>query len=467
MAKNEDYLSKYKEVKKRKKKSKKKKSQVFIDEDADDFCIPEEPIDDDEDGPVLVSLGATEVSAEIRKTTVGSTSSWRDVDEVEKAKKRGSEKRNTSTRRRYDSDDDFHSDEGNSEKSQKERHDQDTRGPTRRYDTDEEVDESIIRSRKSKHYDTKNDRKSTRNRRSSRDKRDASKIRESKSSRSARYDTNDDLPKERSQRRRYDSDDASESKVRKSKLTRYDSDDDSPKDRSQRRDDSDDASESKVRKSKPTRYDSDDASLSRDRSQRRKYDSDDENESTSRTKKESKKMSSGHNAGLQSSSQFRTAEESIRKKSKVGLHSLDRGDTVYRDKNGKQVIAEPSSEPALDEKESDPTWNMGAVQKRSMLNQFQEKQAVGKEGFARSIHDADKYKMDVIRKGDPMAKQNTATNMKIYKGPQPKPNRYGIRPGYRWDGIDRGNGFEEKVLGFLYGKGRKKEERYKWSCADM
>ena len=55
----------------------------------------------------------------------------------------------------------------------------------------------------------------------------------------------------------------------------------------------------------------------------------------------------------------------------------------------------------------------------------------------------------------------------VYKGPQPKPNRYGLRPGYRWDGIDRGNGFEDRVLEMLHGKGRKREEAYRWSAADM
>ena len=55
----------------------------------------------------------------------------------------------------------------------------------------------------------------------------------------------------------------------------------------------------------------------------------------------------------------------------------------------------------------------------------------------------------------------------VYKGPPPKPNRYGIQPGYRWDGIDRGNNFEDKILAQKYSAQHAKEQAYRHSSADM
>jgi pre-mRNA-splicing factor CWC26 len=57
-------------------------------------------------------------------------------------------------------------------------------------------------------------------------------------------------------------------------------------------------------------------------------------------------------------------------------------------------------------------------------------------------------------------------NTKVYQGWCP-PNRFGIRPGYRWDGVDRSNGFEAGCFAKQNNANLRATEEYKWSSSDM
>ena len=47
------------------------------------------------------------------------------------------------------------------------------------------------------------------------------------------------------------------------------------------------------------------------------------------------------------------------------------------------------------------------------------------------------------------------------------PNRFGIPPGHRWDGVDRSNGYEKQWFERQNSRRAIEEEAYKWSTSDM
>lgn len=318
-------------------------------------------------------------------------------------------------------------------------------------------------------------------------------------------------------RRRYDSDDDDESEKGKStstdkkRRTRHDSEDDNEsveaasRPRRRTRHDSSDEEKPNTKReqasSKRRRYDSsddeekprrarNDSEKDKATARRERHDSSEEDKGAGKRRKRhdsseeddnKEKMSSGHSAGLQTGQTFSVSEGKIQAKKKqaaqVMVDKYGMGDTVYRDESGKQTDApkDKNSRRKLTNQEQ-VALNTGRVQREKLQSKQQEWADLQQSAFARHADDVglEDDRKNVLREGDPMAakaaKKQAAARGKqrpVYKGPAPKPNRFGIRPGFRWDGVDRANNFEDKILARKFNAQHRQEKAHRWSTADM
>ncbi|KAI9337032.1 Pre-mRNA-splicing factor of RES complex-domain-containing protein [Zopfochytrium polystomum] len=156
-------------------------------------------------------------------------------------------------------------------------------------------------------------------------------------------------------------------------------------------------------------------------------------------------------------------------------------ETVYRDKRGRLVDMEAVRRQDLEKEEQRKRDDAERFQFRQGLAQLKSKEMARSrlEGektsaFANTVDDKDfnEQLKSIERWGDPLAGLGLSSSSKKsdrpkYKGPPPPPNRFKIPPGYRWDGVDRGNGFEQKLTQSKYVRAARVEEAYKWSTEDM
>ncbi|KAI9339095.1 Pre-mRNA-splicing factor of RES complex-domain-containing protein [Obelidium mucronatum] len=160
--------------------------------------------------------------------------------------------------------------------------------------------------------------------------------------------------------------------------------------------------------------------------------------------------------------------------------------TVYRDKQGRLINKEKEEELnalKLQRQQEDEQERLkfkhGLAQQRQQETLSKRLVDERKQKFAVSINDEELNARLKERQhwGDPLAglksdskgsggRGGASSDRLRYMG-HFTPNRFNIEPGYRWDGVDRTNGFELKLAQSKYARVSLKEEAYKWSTEDM
>ncbi|XP_071692625.1 uncharacterized protein [Rutidosis leptorrhynchoides] len=176
-------------------------------------------------------------------------------------------------------------------------------------------------------------------------------------------------------------------------------------------------------------------------------------------------------------------------------------EAVRRDKRTGARLSKEEIQ-ALQKKDEKPKevkleWGKGLAQKREAEERLQELELEKAKPFARTRDDPDLDNMlkDRVRWGDPMAHlvkkkhselvlpdigdnekmkesgfivpQEVPKHSWLKRGFDAAPNRYGIKPGRHWDGVDRSNGFEKQMFNRQNEKQATEREAYLWSVSDM
>jgi len=229
-----------------------------------------------------------------------------------------------------------------------------------------------------------------------------------------------------------------------------------------------------------------DASPPRNKRKKSKSDSD---ESPPRQGKLATKTLDGKKAGLQSAKGLRSEMEDLRQREKerIGALSTDvsgrnaetRVRGRYKEKLEEESRRKEKAAIPDEVKAKYAAWSKGEAQIKADNQRIQEELHEMSKPLARDADDADRdaHLKAIDRQEDPMLafikkKNAKKTDLNIerypeYKGPQPAPNRFGIRPGYRWDGVDRSTGFEKKLFDSQTQRKARAQEAHMWSTEDM
>uniref|UniRef100_UPI00398E8530 BUD13 homolog n=1 Tax=Pristiophorus japonicus TaxID=55135 RepID=UPI00398E8530 len=211
-------------------------------------------------------------------------------------------------------------------------------------------------------------------------------------------------------------------------------------------------------------------------------------DSSPNTTLQGNEMLSGGQAGLVSTDILRKEKADRKKRERAAEHLADdsrNATTVFRDKCGRKrdldqerIDHKKKEAEKAAKQEKYAQWGKGVAQEEQQRKNVEDALHEMQKPLARHIddEDLDRFLRERERDGDPMAglirkkKEKEAKNKNekpMYKGPAPPPNRFNLYPGYRWDGVDRSNGFEQKRYSRLADKKAVQEIAYKWSVEDM
>ncbi|KIW95482.1 uncharacterized protein Z519_04067 [Cladophialophora bantiana CBS 173.52] len=221
------------------------------------------------------------------------------------------------------------------------------------------------------------------------------------------------------------------------------------------------------------------------------------------------RMQSGVRAGLQTAADTAALVakeerekqrdlESLNPRSKSKKHKdrrVEEEETIYRDATGRRIdisLKRAEARAAAEEKvraeRKAKEEAMGDVQRREREERKKELQEAKFLSLARGVDDEamNEELRAKVRWDDPMAGYlaqqkaeeadgtlstrkskgdrggKAGVRKKVYTGPPAAPNRYGILPGWRWDGVDRSNGFEKEWFQARSKRGREEELRFQW-----
>jgi pre-mRNA-splicing factor CWC26 len=195
------------------------------------------------------------------------------------------------------------------------------------------------------------------------------------------------------------------------------------------------------------------------------------------------RMQSGAKAGLQSAADVaadmkRKQDEEKRKAEEVTKAAGSAAhETIYRDASGRVINVAMKRAEARKKAEEEERKKLekeraarGDVQNAEAEKRKQRLQDAKTMTIARYADDAE-LNDELKERGhwnDPAAgflrkkkAGRSITGKPLYKGAF-QPNRYGIRPGHRWDGVDRGNGFEKQWFDSRNRKANVEKLEYQW-----